>query len=91
MIARRLAIHGKVQGVGYRWSMVREARRLGVSGWVRNRLDGSVEALVQGDPAAIDAIVAWSRHGPQGAKVVRVEVSEQACVQLAGFDQVHSA
>jgi acylphosphatase len=74
-VTRRLAIHGLVQGVWYRESMRREAERLGVTGWVRNRPDGSVEALVQGSPAAVEAITAWSRRGPDQARVERVDAS----------------
>lgn len=70
----RLVIHGRVQGVFFRDSMRREAQRLGVAGWVRNRSDGSVEAAVQGEAAAMDAIVRWARHGPAGAQVERVEI-----------------
>ncbi len=67
--ARLLRIHGHVQGVGYRNAFHAEARRLGLDGWVRNRSDGSVEALVAGPPAALEAIVAWSRLGPPAARV----------------------
>lgn len=84
-----LRIHGRVQGVGYRWNMVREARRLGAHGWVRNRLDGSVEALAWGDAGAVEALLAWSREGPEGARVLRVEASEavaEAEFQI-GFEQ----
>jgi acylphosphatase len=73
---RRLVATGRVQGVWYRESMRREAERLGVSGWVRNRPDGSVEAVVQGSSAAVDAIVAWARRGPDSADVAHLEVSE---------------
>ena len=59
----RLAIHGRVQGVFFRDSMRREAL-LGITGWVRNRNDGTVEAAVQGESAAMDAIVGWAHHGP---------------------------
>ena len=70
----RLVIHGYVQGVFFRNSMHREAQRLGVSGWVRNRSDGSVEAVVHGDSAAVDALVCWAQHGPELAHVERVEI-----------------
>jgi acylphosphatase len=69
-------IAGRVQGVGFRWSALAEARRRDVSGWVRNRSDGSVEALVQGDPAAVAAYVAWLHDGPPGARVTSVEIDE---------------
>jgi acylphosphatase len=76
MAARHLQITGRVQGVGFRYSMQREAERLEVHGWVRNRRDGSVEALVQGSEAAIAAITDWARRGPHGAHVTSVNVSE---------------
>ena len=69
-----LEIHGRVQGVFFRDSMRYEAQRLGISGWVRNRSDGTVEAAVHGDPAAVDAIVGWAHHGPQHANVERVDI-----------------
>ena len=71
---RHLVIVGKVQGVGYRFAMTRRARELAITGWVRNRADGSVEAVVQGTPDAVARIVAWARHGPASAVVDRVEV-----------------
>jgi acylphosphatase len=73
---RRLAIRGRVQGVFFREAMRQEAARLGVAGWVRNRRDGSVEAVVQGAPAAVEAIVAWARRGPPGRGGRPLEASE---------------
>jgi acylphosphatase len=74
-ITRRLRIHGRVQGVGFRHYMTREARRRGVAGWVRNRIDGTVEAIVHGSQEAVDALIAWARRGPPSAHVTDVEVS----------------
>lgn len=73
-ITRRLVIVGRVQGVGYRQSMYRKALSLDVRGWVRNRFDGSVEAVVQGSSDAVAAVMAWARHGPRTAGVERVDV-----------------
>jgi len=70
----RLVIHGRVQGVFFRDSMCREAQRLGVAGWVRNRNDGTVEAAVQGESAAMDAIVRWAHQGPRHVQVERVVI-----------------
>lgn len=72
--ALRLEIRGLVQGVGYRWSMVEQARQLGIGGWVRNRRDGSVEAVVAGSAQALEQIVAWARQGPRSAVVASVDV-----------------
>jgi acylphosphatase len=72
MIARRLVIRGRVQGVGYRMAMTDAAVALGVTGWVRNRRDGTVEALVQGDEVVVERLLAWCRRGPPGARVAEV-------------------
>jgi acylphosphatase len=76
MIARRLSIHGRVQGVGYRESMIDAALACGVAGWVRNRADGTVEALVQGEAAAVERMIDWSRRGPPAARVTRVDAAD---------------
>ena len=72
-VTRHLAIHGRVQGVGYRAAMAHAAAALGIAGWVRNRGDGSVEAMVQGSAAAVEAITQWAAQGPPGAAVARVD------------------
>ena len=82
-----LVIHGRVQGVFFRDSMRNEAQSLGISGWVRNRSDGTVEAAVQGEPTAVNAIVRWAHHGPQHARVDRVEVAVHEG-SYSGFDVI---
>lgn len=73
-MAKHLIITGIVQGVGYRAGFMHEARILKLAGWVRNRLDGSVEAIVSGDAQALQAIVDWAWRGPSGAQVRNVRV-----------------
>jgi acylphosphatase len=73
-----LKIRGRVQGVYYRASMVREAQDLGLTGWVMNCDDGSVEAVVEGVRSALDTLIAWCRQGPRGARVDNVEIHWQA-------------
>ncbi len=91
-LARQLSIHGQVQGVGYRWSMTQEAIRLGVSGWVRNRLDGSVEAVVAGPAQAVEALTLWARRGPPGARVTALQMQPLPVdTVLSGFEQRPSA
>lgn len=86
-ITRHLDITGRVQGVFYRASMVQQATRLGLHGWVRNRSDGSVEALVQGPVEAVQALVAWARRGPERARVEAVRETELAdAAPLQGFE-----
>jgi acylphosphatase len=76
MIRRHVVAHGYVQGVGFRYEARAEASRLGVGGWVRNRADGTVEAEVEGDEAAVAAMLGWLAAGPRGAIVERTDVSE---------------
>jgi acylphosphatase len=75
-MATHLRIVGLVQGVGYRASFEAQARALKLAGWVRNRRDGSVEAVVDGAPDAVEKIAAWSRRGPSAARVTEVVVSD---------------
>jgi len=86
-VTRRLRIEGRVQGVWFRESMRREAQALGVTGWVRNRLDGSVEAVVQGSPGAVAAIAAWARRGPDHAEVRRLEELEEPAGTFTAFEK----
>jgi acylphosphatase len=75
-VGRHLLIRGRVQGVGFRWHMLEAARQLGVCGWVRNRRDGSVEAVISGPNAAVSALIYQAGQGPVGAHVGAVEVEE---------------
>ncbi|MDB5813435.1 MAG: acylphosphatase [Rhodocyclales bacterium] len=75
-VGRRLLIRGQVQGVGFRWSMTQQARKLGVRGWVRNRRDGCVEAVVCGTNPAVAAMLHWAGLGPAGARVEDVEIED---------------
>ena len=88
MNCKRLIISGQVQGVGYRIWMVEKARALGVSGWVRNRIDGSVEALVAGDTAAVEELLRLCRRGPRMAQVTSIEEELADPPDLFGFRQV---
>ncbi len=92
MIARRIVVRGRVQGVGFRYAMVDAAVCCGVAGWVRNRRDGTVEAFVQGDAAAIDAILAWCRRGPPAARVDAVHDEPAAAdPAVGGFSHASTA
>jgi acylphosphatase len=86
VVRRRVAVHGRVQGVFFRDTCRREAARRGVAGWVSNRPDGAVEAVFEGPPDAVDAMVDFSSSGPRGADVDRVETSEEQPEGLDGFD-----
>ena len=82
-LVRRVVVEGFVQGVGYRDFVRRAALRLGVSGWVRNRADGSVEAVMEGAPADVEAMLAEMRRGPRGAMVTRLRLAEPAAGDAA--------
>jgi acylphosphatase len=75
-----------VQGVGFRWSARNRARAGGVSGWIRNRGDGAVEAVFEGDRDAVEAMVRWCQSGPRGAEVDGVEVFEELPEGMSGFE-----
>jgi acylphosphatase len=85
VIRRRLIVHGRVQGVGFRWAIARAAESRGVSGWAANRADGTVEAVLEGEPDAVESVVRLSREGPRGAQVERIEVAEEEPEALRGF------
>jgi acylphosphatase len=85
VIRRRVVVRGFVQGVFFRDSTRRLARQHGVTGWVANRPDGAVEAVFEGDEAAVERLVAFARTGPRGAQVQSVDVSEEAPEGLSGF------
>jgi acylphosphatase len=81
-----LEIAGRVQGVYFRASTVAQAQRFGVTGWVRNCPDGSVEVLAEGARESIEKLIEWCRRGPEGARVSRVQIEwEQAESTFAGF------
>ena len=83
-LVRRIVVEGAVQGVGYREFTRRAALRLNVSGWVRNRSDGAVEALVRGSPSAVEALIAEMRKGPRLAVVDSLSIIEHD--EAAGCD-----
>ena len=79
----RLTIRGQVQGVGYRAFVEDEAIARGLKGWVRNRRDGAVEAVIGGEPQEVDAMIAACRHGPRSARVDTIEIAEAGEKALA--------
>lgn len=86
LIRRRAIVHGRVQGVFFRDTTRRQATSRGLVGWVRNLPDGTVEAVFEGDPEAVEAMLAFCREGPRGASVERVDVSEQEPEGLGSFE-----
>lgn len=93
-VTRHLSVSGRVQGVGYRYSLCAEAQANGINGWVRNRRDGSVEAVLQGSPEAVEKILAWVKRGPPGARVTAVDVRDaqgEFVRPYTGFEQLPTA
>ena len=85
---------GRVQGVGYRDALRAQAQSMGVCGWVRNRTDGSVEALLQGSPEAVESLLAWARRGPPAARVTELRIDDPAPEfdrRYSGFERRPSA
>jgi len=85
MIRRRVIVHGLVQGVFFRDTVRRLAVGASIAGWVRNNWDGTVEAVFEGDDAAVERLVSFCRQGPRGARVERVEVASEDPEGLSGF------
>ncbi len=86
MRAVAITVHGRVQGVGFRYSLREEAQRRSVRGWVRNRRYGAVEALLSGDAGEVDAVLAWAHQGPPSAGVDRVDVADSSETAPDGFE-----
>ncbi|MGD9794555.1 MAG: acylphosphatase [Acidimicrobiia bacterium] len=84
-VRRRVIVRGDVQGVGYRASCARQAGVVGVAGWVRNRFDGSVEAVFEGASANVETLIEWCRIGPRMARVTQVIVHDEDPEGIAGF------
>lgn len=85
VIRRRVVAHGQVQGVFFRDTCRREARAHRVSGWVTNRDDGAVEAVFEGEPSAVRAMIDWARRGPAQAYVIKLEIAEEEPRGERGF------
>jgi acylphosphatase len=85
-VARRAVVHGRVQGVFFRQKTLERARALGVSGWVRNTPEGTVEIHAEGDPDAVEQLLRFARRGPSGASVDHVDVSDVPVEGHRGFD-----
>jgi acylphosphatase len=85
-VRKRLVVRGHVQGVFFRETTRREAKRRGVAGWVRNLPDGTVEAVLEGEPGAVERVADLCRSGPPGARVVRVDVEGETPEGLSGFE-----
>jgi acylphosphatase len=86
MVRRRVSVKGDVQGVFFRETTRRKATEAGVAGWIENRPDGSVEAVFEGPPEAVDQLVEFCHHGPTAATVESVDAVEEQPQGIAGFD-----
>jgi acylphosphatase len=86
VIRRRVVVHGHVQGVFFRETARRRALSAGLAGWIRNVPDGTVEAVFEGEPEAVERLVEFCREGPRGARVEWVDVAAEEPESLAGFD-----
>ena len=86
MVRRRVVVHGRVQGVGFRYTLARAAVTRDVRGWARNRADGTLEAVFEGEPEAVESLVRVCEGGPRGAEVERVEIFEEEPEGLRRFD-----
>jgi acylphosphatase len=82
---RRVVVHGRVQGVFFRDTVRRRASERGIAGWVRNNPDGTVEAVFEGEPDAVESMVRYAHRGPRGAEVERVELADEEPEGLSGF------
>lgn len=87
VVARHLMILGRVQGVFYRNWTVEAASKLGLAGWVRNRMDGSVEALVEGPEESVEQFISLARNGPPAARVARIDARDAAPEGLTSFQK----
>ena len=85
-VRKRVVVHGDVQGVFFRDSMRSEADSRGVAGWVTNRSDGAVEAVFEGAPDAVDAMISFARSGPSAAEVRDLDISDEEAEGLTGFE-----
>ena len=90
MASKHIVVNGRVQGVNFRSAAEDAAQDIGVAGWVRNRDDGSVELVVEGDDDAVDRMVGWARQGPSAAEVTDVDVTDTEPQGLTSFEQRES-
>lgn len=85
LVRVHLFVEGRVQGVNFRYNIYQEATRLGVSGWARNLADGRVEAVYEGPPEAIDELLAWTRQGPEWARITNIAIEDEEPRGEQGF------